>query len=140
MMNNTIFSAIVTAMVNLDDVQGAQILSIVNGMSNIATAPAPAPTVSKTGSTITKKQSKTDSKFPELGKPAKTIGFCTLYEGGLVRYWENGFTPDKVKYGIKKSLQEAGAKWNAEKGAYQFTTKKSAGEWVKAQEKRAAGK
>ena len=45
MMNNTIFSAIVTAMINLDDVQGAQILSIVNGMSNIATAPAPAPAV-----------------------------------------------------------------------------------------------
>ena len=139
MMNNTIFSAIVTAMINLDDVQGAQILSIVNGMSNIATAPAPAPAVSKTTPATTKKQSN-DSKFPELGKPAKIIGFCTLYEGGLVRYWETGFTPDKVKDGIKKSLQEAGAKWNAEKGAYQFTTNKSAGEWVKAQEKRAAGK
>lgn len=88
---------------------------------------------------VVKSTQKADSKdFPDLGKPAETVGFCTLYNGGLVRYWENGFVPDKVKYGIKMSLKDAGAVWDKANGAFKFTTKKAANEWLKAQKARSS--
>ena len=39
-MNNQLFSTIVTSLTNLNDAQGAQILSIVNGLQNVATPSA----------------------------------------------------------------------------------------------------
>lgn len=47
MMNNTLFSNIVTAITNLDDVQGAQLLSIINGMTNVSSSPNPTTKISK---------------------------------------------------------------------------------------------
>lgn len=91
----------------------------------------------QTTPTSTKNNNK---KFPEIKDSNKaTIGnFVTIYPTfKAVRYWESKFTPDKVKFGIKKSLQEAGAKWNAELGAYDFSTKKAFDAWVKAQKNRA---
>lgn len=51
MMNNQIFASIVAGLTNLDDVQGAQILAIVNGYASMAPAAvskaAPAPKAKK---------------------------------------------------------------------------------------------
>ena len=81
---------------------------------------------------------KSDKDFPDLGEPSAVIGNVTVYDDVTVRYWEKGFVPDKVKYGIKMSLRDAGAEWNKDKGAFTFKTKKACAEWCKAQKARAS--
>ena len=121
----------------LTDTEAEKLKSILDGMvSTRSEVSAPVVSRAKKSTTTTKKS---DKDFPDLGAPTQEVGdFITLYEGGLVRYWEKAYTPNKVKYGIKQSLKDAGAVWNAEKGAFQFTTKKAAGSWLKAQKERVA--
>lgn len=93
-------------------------------------------------------KSKDDDKFPNLevikdNKSNKsTIGdFVTVYSDIKgVRYWECGFTPSKVKYGIKKSLVDAKASWDSTLGCYVFSTKKDFEAWCKAQKSRTTTK
>ena len=78
---------------------------------------------------------------PDLLKGVKVVGignFVRAYDEKLaVRYWDKGsFTPDKVKYGIKSSLKEAGATYNADLEAFVFNTKKAYTAWCKAQKAR----
>ena len=72
------------------------------------------------------------------GVDKKQIGdFVEIYPTvKAVRYWEVRFTPDKVKYGIKASLKEAGATWDDNLKAFKFDTKKAFDAWVKAQKER----
>ena len=121
----------------LTDVDAEKLIGIIKGMQSGNGKQLSTTTATKKTEVVVKPTQKADSKdFPDLGKPAETVGFCTLYNGGLVRYWENGFVPDKVKYGIKMSLKDAGAVWDKANGAFKFTTKKAANEWLKAQKAR----
>lgn len=86
-----------------------------------------------------------DKEFAKLenivdGKSNKAIigDFVSTYSDiNAVRYWEVAkFTPSKVKYGISKSLKEAGASWDSTLDAYTFPTKKAFNAWCKAQKNR----
>ena len=90
--------------------------------------------------TTSKAVSKTADK-PDPLKGVKVVGigqFVRAYDEKLaVRYWQKGgFTPDKIKYALKSSLKEAGAKWNEELDAFKFDTKKAYTAWCKAQKAR----
>jgi hypothetical protein len=121
----------------LTDDECIKLNDIIKGMiSTRNTTNSLAPAKSNTTTTTTTTKSSKDSKdFPDLGTPTCTIGFVTAY-AKLIRYWETGFCPNKVKYGIKQSLKEAGAKWNSEQGAFEFPTVKAANDWLKAQKAR----
>ena len=97
-------------------------------------------TVNTPTKTVSATKSGKDVKNDALkGHDKKAIGdFVEVYPDlCAVRYWELAkFTPDKVKYGIKASLKEAGAKWDDNLKAFTFTTKKSFNAWVKAQKER----
>ena len=93
-------------------------------------------TVKTTSKPVAKKADKPD---PLKGVKVVGIGnFVRAYDEKLaVRYWDKGsFTPDKVKYGIKSSLKEAGATYNADLEAFVFSTKKAYTAWCKAQKAR----
>lgn len=117
----------------LTEVDTEKLIGIIKGMqsgvqSNITTqnlAPKSEP-----------KQSKDSKDFPNLGTPSATIGNITVYNDTMVRYWEKGFVPDKVKYGIKMSLKDGGAEWDKANGCFTFKTKKACAEWCKAQKNR----
>lgn len=81
------------------------------------------------------KKPSNNKDFPELGKPDETVKAVNRY-GKLIRYWENGFVVNKVKYGIKMALKEAGATWNKEQGAFEFKTLKDAKAFMQAQKAR----
>ena len=96
--------------------------------------------VDDTVKTTSKAVSKTADK-PDPLKGVKVVGigqFVRAYDEVLaVRYWQKGgFTPDKIKYALKSSLKEAGAKWNEELDAFKFDTKKAYTAWCKAQKAR----
>ena len=96
--------------------------------------------VDDTVKTTSKAVSKTADK-PDPLKGVKVVGignFVRAYDEKLaVRYWDKGsFTPDKVKYGIKSSLKEAGATYSADLEAFVFSTKKAYTAWCKAQKAR----
>ena len=96
--------------------------------------------VDDTVKTTSKSVSKTADK-PDPLKGVKVVGigqFVRAYDEKLaVRYWDKGsFTPDKVKYGIKASLKEAGATYSADLEAFVFNTKKAYTAWCKAQKER----
>ena len=88
--------------------------------------------------------SKSVSKTADKPDPLKAVkvtaigDYVRAYDEKLaVRYWQKGgFTPDKVKYGIKSSLKEAGATYNADLEAFVFNTKKAYTAWCKAQRDR----
>ena len=88
--------------------------------------------------------SKSVSKTADKPDPLKAVkvtaigDYVRAYDEKLaVRYWQKGgFTPDKVKYGIKSSLKEAGATYNADLEAFVFSTKKAYTAWCKAQRDR----
>ena len=89
--------------------------------------------------TTTKKVGKVSDKVDPLkGAEKKHIApFVDLYPSVKgVRYWEATFTPDKVKYGIKASLKEAGAEWDDNMKCFRFSTKKEFDAWTKAQKAR----
>lgn len=99
------------------------------------------PSTVSTVSTPNEKPSKgKDAKFPPLGEATVIGDNVTVYDGIKVRYWELGFLPSKVKYGIKCSLKDAGASWDKESGAFVFKTKKDCTAWCKAQKERASKK
>lgn len=89
---------------------------------------------------VTATKEKNDKKFPKLEDTnVFTLGkYVTVYPTlKSVRYWEReDFTPDKVRYGIKASLKDAGAEWNDKDKCFTFKTAKSLHEWVKAQKER----
>lgn len=75
----------------------------------------------------TTKESKSNDTFPTLGDKAdEIVGVITRY-GKFVRNWEvgvdgkvGGFTTKGVRYATKMAITESGAKWNADKKAYEF--------------------
>lgn len=84
-----------------------KLIGIIKGMQGATQAPVVQQSVPQV--VVVKKSNKSESKdFPDLGTPSSTVGNITAYKN-LVRYWEVGFVPDKVKYGIKMALKEAGA-------------------------------
>lgn len=88
MMNNTLFSTIVTAITNLDDVQGAQLLSIINGMTNVSGTPNPTTKVSKTS--VTPKKSKEFKGSPKDVTVEMTVDKKTVTLGAYTKkdVWE----------------------------------------------------
>ena len=88
--------------------------------------------------TVSKPVAKASKPDPLKGSEKKHIApFVDLYPSVKgVRYWEATFTPDKVKYGIKASLKEAGATWDDNLKCFKFDTKKEFDAWVKAQKAR----
>ena len=57
-------------------------------------------------------------------------------KGNSITVGGQGYIPKKVFYGVKFSLQEAGAKWNSGSKTWDFATKKAADAWEKAQKAR----
>ena len=85
--------------------------------------------------TVSKPVAKTSKPDPLKGAEKHEIGtFVDIYPSIKgVRYWERTFTPDKVRYGIKASLKEAGASWDDNLKCFKFNTKKEFDAWAKAQ-------
>ena len=115
----------------LSDENAQKIISIIHAMENGNVEPK----VSTTTTTTKATKKSSDKEFPDLGTPKATVGFCTQYKNAI-RYWENGFTPDKVRFGIKSSLKESGAVWSKEYGAFVFKTIKEADNFMAEQKKR----
>lgn len=116
----------------LNETNTQKVIDLINSLTHKA------PVTSKLHNPAPKQSSskKSSSKFPSLGTPddIKDLGVVTRY-GNLFRYWENGYTTDKQKAGLRYALKNAGATWNDEKGAFEFKTKKEADAFTKAQQK-----
>lgn len=84
------------------------------------------------------KTGKASKEDPLKGSEKEHIApFVDLYPSVKgVRYWEAQYTPEKVRYGIKASLKEAGATWDDNLKCFKFNTKKAYDAWVKAQKAR----
>lgn len=120
---------------DLTETEAKQVMDIINGMvnnrANKVTSKANAPQEKD------EKQAKKD-EFPKLNL-IESIGFLSVYEDMYVRQWsETGFTPDRVKGGLRNAIKAAGATWDAEKKAYKFATKKAYNDFIKAQKAREA--
>ena len=118
----------------LTDTDTEKLIGIIKGMQS----GQPTGTKTYTASSTAKAEKPSKSDFPTIdhGKALETVGFVSRYDGNVVTYWDNGFVPNKVKYGIKMSLKDAGAEWSAEKGGFVFKTKKACDEYMKAQKAR----
>lgn len=119
-----------------------KLISIIKGFQNQSTGvslnttnTAPKQSVKQSPEAKQHKALKESKDFPDLGEPTCVLGNITAYTK-LVRYWEKGFVPDKVKYGIKMALKTAGAEWNKDKGAFEFKTVKACNDFLKAQKAR----
>lgn len=134
---------IITCPTQVTEEEANKIMSLVNGIINQRTnttqgiqwaepkAQAETPKAEKAQD----KKAKAE-KFPAL-KLVEKIGFLSVYEGMLVRQWsETGYTPEKVKFGLKKAIQEAGATWDDANKAYKFAKKADYNTFIKAQKAR----
>lgn len=80
--------------------------------------------------------SKKDDNFKHYDTKAdEIVGFCSRRGKGIA-YWENRRTPKKVKYAIKNSLLENGAKWNSDTCLYEFSSVALAKAFMKMQKDR----
>ena len=139
MMNNNIFSAIVVELNNLNDVQGAQILSIIKGMSNTTQPNSP---VSSRLHLPEEKPTPKPSTLPD-GKKLYQDDFTTVLnptDTKEYRLYINcpiaGEKGKKVRYAIKASAKDLGAKFGGNPDTkdffWVFPTKKAAEEFIKA--------
>ena len=131
----------ITCPTKLTEIEAQKVMSLINGIINQRTATtqgiqwADEP---KQAEKDEKTQKAKKSDFPAL-KLIDAIGFLSVYEDMYVRQWsETGFTPEKVKFGLKKAIQEAGGTWDPDKKAYKFATKKAYNDFIKAQKAREA--
>ena len=111
MMNNTLFSTIVTAITNLDDVQGAQLLSIINGMTN----------VSDTGS---KKSSPVPKKSKEFKGTPKDISVAMTVDKNKVSL--SAYTKKDVWEVLKRRFTLVGGTYDKTVKVITFKTQKDA--------------
>jgi len=153
MMNNEMMMNLVNTMMQSQMQSQQMMMSMMMSMMQAST-PAPAVSAEESLGWKTSKDPSTvataapnekpakgkDAKFPALGEATVIGDNITVYDGQKVRYWELGFLPSKVKYGIKCSLKDAGASWDKESGAFVFKTKKDCTAWCKAQKERASKK
>lgn len=124
------------------EAEAERIMSIVNGIisqrgqaQGIQWAETAAPKAQKAETPKAEKKAKKDD-FPAL-KLVEKIGFLSVYENCMVRQWiEGGYTPEKVRFGLKKAIQEAGGVWDEKAKAYKFAKKTDFNAFIKAQKAR----
>lgn len=106
-MNTTLFATVVTALNALDDTQGAQLLAIINGMSNMSSPVSVAPT----------------PKAPKTYAPAEDV----LLPITPVKGADKGKKAFKLGYGAgragaKLMIKDAGFTWDGDLQAYVGTS------------------
>lgn len=117
----------------VNDEVAEKIMNLIQSQSQSVSAPTTTPSTTYT-------TSKSNDKFVDLGTPDEVVDCITVYDK-FVRTWEGKakgatYANEKKRYAIKKAIIDCGAKWNKDKGAYEFTTKKSLNDFLKAQKNR----
>lgn len=145
MMNTQLFTALVTAISNLDDAQGAQLLGIANGLVNMA-QPASVPAPTQNVLHIEEDSKKRDALNIE-GKKLWEEDFCTVTQVDkqyrlYITCPVKGDKGDKIRYAIKKNAKDNyGCKWAGEYGTgnifWAFPDKKTATQFVNDRKERA---
>lgn len=151
-MNTTLFTSLVTMISTLDDLQGAKLLTIVNGLNNLQTpaipTPIPTPTPTPVSNTLTLEEepSKKDNLIIE-GKELWTEDFCKVTQVDkeyrlYITCPVKGDKGDKIRYAIKKNAKDNyGVKWAGEYGTgriyWAFPTQKSAKQFIADRKERA---
>lgn len=148
-MNNQMYATIVTALMNLDDVQGAQVLSVVQGLQNMSSAvssPSPAP-----ASKLTYAEDEKSFKPTVIeGKMLWQEDFCTVsYADKQYRLYITcplkGEKGEKVRYAIKAGAKKDynakfGGDFKAGKIFWVFPDKATAMKYIESRKEYAAKK
>ena len=147
MMNTTLFTAIINVLNNLDDTQGAQLLSIASGMTSMSQPVLQMPQTHQKSELHLEEDSKKKDTLEIEGKVVWQEDFCTvtniekkyrLYITCPVK----GDKGEKIRYAIKKNAKENyGVKWAGEYGTgkiyWEFPDAKTAKQFISDRKERA---
>lgn len=140
-MNTTIFTALINVLNNLDDTQGAQLLSIASGMTNLNQPALSMPVSSEKSELHLEEPSEKREKLNIEGEKMYNGDFCVVTKVDkqyrlYITCPVGGDKGEKIRYAIKANAKkEYGATWAGEYGTgnifWAFPTKKNAEAFIK---------